>query len=208
MRCDRSGATPLEIFIALAPGATPPAALVADHDAGASSGGAAAPRTLTVDPGVLHGIGDPGIDDYDCDSFGEVFYDDWLDTFDDVTDVAQAGAMHFFSLTQWDFYPGYHVYKGINTNQVTYLGACNGDSDTPLTVEVHRRFKIVTPPTVTYTWVEVAGAGLGLNQKYTFYSGVPASYRGRLRGPGIADPVDHLSVGVAYTKSPPLGIAF
>jgi hypothetical protein len=123
-----------------------------------------------------------------------------------VTDVADAAHIHFFSLTQWDFYPGYHVYKGINTNQVTYLGACNGDSDTPLTVEVHRRFQIVTPPTVTYTWVEVAGAGLGLNQKYTFYSGVPASYRGRLRGPGIADPVDHLSVGIAYTKSPPLGI--
>jgi hypothetical protein len=69
----RSGGTPLEIFIALAPGTAPPAALVANHEAGARSGGRAAPRPLTVDPGVLHGIGDPGIDDYDCETFGTVF---------------------------------------------------------------------------------------------------------------------------------------
>ena len=56
-------------------------------------------------------------------------------------------------------------------------------------------------------WVPVHTALVGHEMKSTFYSGVPASYRGRVH-PAGATPIDAVGVGAAWTPSPPLGIAY
>lgn len=204
----RLGATSLETFMALAPGVQPPQALVADHERiAARTGGPSEPRALAGDP-LLASVGASTVDEFDCDPFGANFYDEWHEAYEGLADVVLAAHIHNFAESHWDFYPGSHIYKGTNANSLTFLGVCNGDDQTPLTVEVHRRVKTVTPPTVTYSWHEVLDVALGYNERFTFSSIVPAFYRGRLRGPGAADPVAHIGVGVAYTKTPPLGIGF
>ena len=192
-------ATPLEIFMALAPrGSVAPRALKGDHDDYvARTGRDPSPRSL------VFALDDPGIEDFPCDPTGANFYFEWFDTFENVTDYVFAGYGHSLNV-QYTFYPGKHVYEGTNSNDVTYLGACNGDDVTPMTLVVHRRVKIVTPPAVSYSWVEIGEVVLGYDQKYTFYSNLPANYRGRIRALGMGEEIDHFSLGVAYTKSPGL----
>ena len=48
---------------------------------------------------------------------------------------------------------------------------------------------------------------VGNEMKYTFYSGVPASYRGRVYPGQGAPSIEAFGVGAAWTPSPPLGIA-
>lgn len=62
----RSGATPLEIFMALGAGQTAPTSLFADH---ARRGGAAQPRTLTAPPSTTLSLDDPGLEPYVCDVY-------------------------------------------------------------------------------------------------------------------------------------------
>jgi hypothetical protein len=202
-------ATPLEIFMALAPSSYDiPRALTADHNARFGSD-VSRPRLLSP-PRTTLNLDDPGVEDFDCNAEGTNFYFGWLDTFENVTDHVSAGVGHNL-FDKYTFYPGGHYNDDGSIspgyNQVTYLGACNGDDDTPLTVEVHRRMKYLSPPNVMYIWTEITEVLLSDNEKYTFYSDLPASYRIRLKPP-MDDLVDHFGVGVAYTKAPPLGIEF
>jgi hypothetical protein len=197
-------ATPLEIFLALAPrGALVPGALSVDHELHARASGAsdAPPRDLSGS--VSFGVGDPGVEEFACDGTGFNFAQAWYDEFDDVTTYAAVGSMHQIAST-YTFYPGAPVYYGTNTNSVTYFGACNGDEVAPLTVEIHRRFKYIEPPTVVYQWLKVTDVVLDGLQKYTFYSGIPASYREVVKPPA-GDVVEHAQAAAAWTLSPVLG---
>lgn len=199
-------ATPLEIFLALAPDTAVPRVLRDNHDAymTQSGHGAGPPRSFGTAVAAL-GLGEGGLGDFDCDGFGSNFYHGWLNTFENVTDHAHAAFAHHHSYPLYTFYPGGHIYYGTNTNQVTYLGACNGDFDTPFTLDIQRRIKYPTPPTTTTIWAEVTTETIMNDQKYTFYSNLPGSYRGQLK---TTEPVDHMGWGVAYTKSPGLASLF
>jgi hypothetical protein len=204
-------ATSMEVFLALAPaGARVPDALVRDHEAHLRRTGSspAPPRDLKADV-ALFDVDDPGIDTFDCDSFGQNWYDAWHDAFDAVMDTAKAAHVHQFPPgLLYSFYPGGY-YNNDNSitpgfNQVTYLGACNG-ADEPLIVDVQRRIANHTPEGTTYAWTPVDQAILGYNQKYTFHSNIPASYRGRL---SADDTVEHMSFAVAYNKGLPKSAGF
>ena len=198
-------ATPLEIFLALAPrGSAVPPALQSDHeDFAARSGRSSDPRDLTA---YLTQQGN-GVSDLVCGS-QDTFYWAWLDAFEGVTDHVLAAEGHAL-LGQYTFYPGKHIYKMTNTNDITYLGACNDHSFAPevLTMEVHRRIKTVDAGVTTNTWFEISEADLNIDEMYVFYSNLPASYRARVKSPtdGL---VEHYTIAVAYTKTPYLSIGF
>jgi hypothetical protein len=199
-------ATPLEIYMALAPpGSLVPEVLRLDHaQYAARTGGSPVPRNLTGQAGVF-GPADPGEEHTSCDAFGS-FADDWFAAFAGLTDYVFAEPRHFLDGT-FTFYPGKHVYLGTNTNKVTYLGACNGHvvgGAATMTMQVHRRIKIVSGNDVSFMWVQIAEVDLGDEEKYTFYSNFPASYRGRVRPTIDGSIVDHYVVAVAYDKTPGL----
>jgi hypothetical protein len=193
----RFDATPLEVYLAVAPrGAGVPDALARDHRLRA----AGAPRALgalPVGPTVAGDLTDPGYGIEECDAFIGVWNKKWKDAFAGVTKYREAAYLTSIA-APFTFYPGASVYYGTNTNSKTYLGACNGASMGDLVLEVHRR--------ISGQWVEVLEVEIDSYEKYTFYSGVPASYRGRTYG---ADGVvlSHYGVGAAWTLSPPIGIA-
>jgi hypothetical protein len=193
-------ATPLEVYLALAPrGAAVPDALVRDHRARAALAGVPgrAPRALDPAPAAAADVTEPGEGPNACDSFGGPWITEWKNAFAGITKYREAAYLHQYAAT-FTFYPGAPVYNGTNTNSKTYLGACNGDEVDTLVFEVHRR--------VGGVWFEVHEAEIGAYEKYTFYSGLPASYRGRTYGKG-GSIVEHYGVGAAWTLSPPLGIA-
>jgi hypothetical protein len=199
-------ATPLEIYLALAPrGAAAPEILRSDHaQYAARTGASSAPRDLAGQAGQF-GPTDPGEEHTSCDAFGS-WGDTWLMDFAGLTDYAFAEGRHFLD-GNWTFYPGKHVYEGTNTNDVTYLGACNGHvigGAVTMTMQVHRRIKIVTGNMVSVMWVQIAEVELSDEEKYTFYSNLPASYRGRVKPTFDGAIVDHYTVAVAYDKSPGL----
>ena len=203
-------ATPLELYLALKTGdADVPQLLVDDH----ARQKAEAPRNLSVSLGSLgtQGLDDPGIDDHYC-GYDEWKWD-WVDAFENLTDYYPVGSGHIINPgSQYTFYPGSHVYNVTNTNQVTYLGACSRDTggDT-MTFEIHRWLPTVvyhlypTPPTVTWSWKKISTVSVDGYEKYTFYSPIPARYRGRVKALGGA--VSGFGIGAAYTKSPPIGFA-
>ena len=198
-------ATPLEIFLALAPrGSAVPQALRTDHeDFAARSGHSRAPRDLTA---YLTQQGN-GVSDLVCSS-QDTFYWAWLDAFEGIADHVLAAEGHQLS-GHYTFYPGKHIYEGTNTNDITYLGACNDHSFEPevLTMKVHRRLKTVQAGVTTITWLEIAEADLNIDEMYVFYSFLPASYRARVESPsdGI---VEHYTIAVAYTKTAYLTTGF
>ncbi len=198
-------ATPLEIFLAVAPrGSAVPQALGTDHqDFTARSGRSAVPRDLTAH---LTQQGN-GVSDLVC-STQDTFYWAWLDAFEGIADHVLAAEGHQLS-GQYTFYPGKHIYKGTNTNDITYLGACNDHSFEPevLTMEVHRRIKTVDAGVTTYTWYEISEVNLDIDEMYVFYSNLPASYRARVKSP-TDDIVEHYTIAVAYTKTPYLTSGF
>ena len=97
------------------------------------------------------------------------------------------------------FYPGAQVYYGTNTNSITYLGACNGHEKVDLVLEVHRRScgscGVSTP------WPRILKVKIPSYEKYTFYSGVPAGYRGFIYG-AYNGSIEHAGIGAAWTLSP------
>ena len=198
-------ATPLEIFLALAPrGSAVPQALRTDHeDFAARSGRSPAPRDLTA---YLTQQGN-GVSDLVC-SDQDTFYWAWLDAFEGVTDHVLAAEGHQLS-GHYTFYPGKHIYEGTNTNDITYLGACNDHSFEPevLTMEVHRRIKTVDAGVTSYTWFKISEVNLNIDEMYVFYSNLPASYRARVKSP-TDDIVEHYTIAVAYTRTPGLSIGF
>jgi hypothetical protein len=199
-------ATPLEIFLALAPrGSAVPQALRTDHEAfAARSGRSRAPRDLTAHLTQQGGNGPGGLA---CGS-QDTFYWAWLDAFEGVTDYVFAAEGHAL-LGHWTFYPGKHIYEGTNTNDITYMGACNDHSFNPelLTMEVRRRIKTVTNGVTSYSWPVIAGTDLYIDEMYVFHSNLPASYRARVSSPE-GQIVEHYTVAVAYTKTPFLTSGF
>jgi hypothetical protein len=198
-------ATPLEIFLALAPqGSAVPQQLRTDHeDFAARSGRSRASRDLTVYLAQQGG----GVSDLVCSS-QDTFYWAWLDAFEGVTDYVFPGVGHQLSGT-YNFYPGKHIYEGTNLNDITYLGACNDHSFEPemLRMEVLRRIKTVNAGVTSYTWYEISEVDLNIDEMYVFYSNLPASYRGRVKSP-MDGVVEHYTVAVAYTKTPGLTAGF
>lgn len=190
-------ATPLEVYLAVKPGrAGAPASLVRDHRGRA--GALAEPRALSLaGPGAL-GLNTPGIEPYDCSAFAGGWNDDWKAAFIGVTKYQATVSFHPMS-GAFVFYPGSNVYYGTNTNSKTYLGACNQDFGTSLKVEIHRK--------VNGSWNTVHQVNLLDNTKYTFYSGLPAYYRGRASvAPGHW--VSSSGLGAAWTISPGLSQGF
>ena len=57
-------------------------------------------------------------------------------------------------------------------------------------------------PAVIYVWVEVAQVTLDPNQKYTFASAIPASYREHLWPATNGAVIMHAQAGGAWTPSP------
>lgn len=193
-------ATPLEVYLALQPRTTGvPAPLLRDHQmrAGRARTATATPRALAALQPTASGLQDPGYEFYACDSFGDEWIEDWTNAFAGITKYRAAIYRHQ-QAGAFLFYPGAPVYYGTNTNSKTYLGACNGDAYDDLVMEVHRR--------IGGQWVKVYEATIDSYEKYTFYSGVSASYRGRTQGAG-ASVVEHYGVGAAWTLSPPVAIA-
>jgi hypothetical protein len=153
----------------------------------------------SVDPRILAGpsagagpLADPGYDTYACDSFGTEWVSDWKAAFVGITKYRAADYKHNY-VSPLTFYPGAPVYYGTNTNSITYLGACNGDSHDDLIMEVHRR--------ISGTWTKIYEATIGSYEKYTFYSGIPAAYRGRTYG-ADGSVIEHYGFAAAWTLSP------
>lgn len=187
-------ATPLEVYLALQPrGTMAPEALVRDHRlrAAVSRTVTEAPRVLSAVP-IAMSLASPGVEFYVCDAFGWDWIDDWKAAFVGITKYREATYRHQQS-GNFTFYPGAPVYEGTNTNSKTYLGACNGDAYDDLVVEIHRR--------ISGAWVKVHEVTLDSYEKYTFYSGVPSSYRGRAHAVG-GQINEHYGVGAAWTLSP------
>jgi hypothetical protein len=187
-------ATPLEVYLALRPRDTGvPDRLLRDHQRAAWLRGVSGiPRTLTATAAGATPLTDPGYDSYPCDSSGTQWVADWKAAFVGITKYRSATYKHS-QADNLNFYPGAPVYYGTNTNSITYLGACNGDDRRYLTMAVQRRS--------SGKWVEIAIAYIESFEKYTFYSGVPAAYRGRIYvHPN--DPHEHYGIGAAWTLSP------
>ena len=137
-------------------------------------------------------LADPGYDSYECNHFGYDWVEDWKAAFVGITKYRAAAYAHNYA-PPYTFYPGAPVYYGTNTNSITYLGACNGDSQDDLIMEVHRR--------ISGTWVKIYQATIESYEKYTFYSPIPAAYRGRTYG-ADGSVVEHYGMGAAWTLSP------
>jgi hypothetical protein len=186
------GATALEVFQAARPLSPAPAALVRDHERRRKM---SAPRNVQL-PNELdlvsRDLKDPGSESYLCHFFGDEWLADWDSSFVGVTKYRAAAYPHFQTGTI-TFYPGAPVYYGTNTNSITYLGACNGDDVDDLTFEIHRR--------ISGSWTPILSVLIGFSEKYTFYSPIPASYRGRTYGADRAT-IEHYGIGAAWTLSP------
>jgi hypothetical protein len=143
-------------------------------------------------PAAAGPLAEPGYDSYACDSFGSEWVADWKDAFVGITKYRAAAYAHNYS-PPYTFYPGAPVYYGTNTNSLTYLGACNGDSHDDLVMEVHRW--------ISGAWTPIYTATIDGYQKFTFYSPIPARYRGRTYG-ADGSTVEHYGVGAAWTLSP------
>jgi hypothetical protein len=187
-------ATPLEIYLALAPAASlAPAALLRDHEQSTSTPA----RTLTVP--VAYGV---PLDNFDCDP-PQNFEDDWFDTYTGVTSHVVVQSYDDFDWAQYDWYPGAHVYNGTDNNLVTHFGICNADHDRSFSVEIHRKVKYTTGGEQQIIWHNLVTAVIGYNGRFTFHTNLPGSYRQRLIASG-GTPIEQLAVGAAYTKSPPV----
>jgi hypothetical protein len=207
----RYRATPLEIFSAAAPrGTIPPAALRLDHYRYQRRSGwpPAAPRDLSLELATLN-LDDPGVEPFACDGMGHNWNGGWADTFAGVTDYEASTFKHqYVPNPYYTFYPGGY-YNQDNTitpgyNSITYLGACNGDENTPFTLQIHRRINYgTTPDGPTWIWTDVDDVILSDQEKYTFHSNVPGSYRGRVTAD---ETIGHFGAGVAYTKYVPIGV--
>ena len=150
------------------------------------------PRFTGPSAGGKSPLADPGYDIYDCDSCGTEWIADWKAAFVGITKYREALYPHNYS-PPLTFYPGAPVYYGTNTNSITYLGACNGDSHDDLIMEVHRR--------ISGTWTKIYEATISGYEKYTFYSGIPAAYRGRTYGAN-GSVIEHYGFAAAWTLSP------
>jgi hypothetical protein len=135
---------------------------------------------------------DPGHGSHSCEPTGVEWYNDWKAAFVGITKYREAAYRHF-KPGPYFFYPGAAAYHGTNTNSKTYLGACNGDHEVELRLEIHRW--------VDEKWKRILLVGLESGAKYTFYSGVPARYRGKAYGRD-GETVEHYGVGAAWTLSP------
>ncbi len=198
-------ATPLEVYLALRPRNTDvPELLLRDHQRAAQSRGATAHARVAAPPRpAASPLADPGYDSYACDSSGTQWIADWKDAFVGITKYREA-AYRNFQPGNYYFYPGAAVYYGTNTNSITYLGACNGEDRTSLSMAVHRRNRNHVDHGHDLPgdhWVEIHYASIAPYEKYTFYSPIPAFYRGFIHHP--AD-VDHYGIGAAWTLSPPI----
>lgn len=191
----RWNATPLEMFLALAPTARAPDLLLRDHNAATRE----PPRTLQVP--VLHGV---PIDNFDCDP-PENFEADWHDTYDGVMQTVVAESYYDFPWEQFDWWPGSHAYHGTNNNQATHFGICNGDVNAYFSVRVDRRIKYSNDGVTQTIWSHQVTASFGYMGRLTFHTNLPGIFRMRLFDPNIT-PISQLSAGAAYTKSPPVGI--
>jgi hypothetical protein len=191
---ERQQASALEVYLALHPaGTVAPARLVRDHERVAMVRRTGpAPRLLANPSSGQSPFTDPGHGSYTCDHFGTQWVADWKAAFVGVTKYREAKYHHNYS-PAWKFYPGAAVYHGTNTNSKTYLGACNGDDEHELRFEIHRW--------IGGKWTRILTAGLAGGSKYTFYSGVPARYRGKTYGHN-RETVEHYGVGAAWTLSP------
>jgi hypothetical protein len=189
-------ATPLEIYLAIAPrGSAAPALLYADHaETVARTHRDPAPRDLTTQlaqGGPSHSCLNPA-----------TWAADWIDWFSGVTQYRFSDWFHWQPTApqeRW-FYPGKHIYDGTNTNDISYLGVCHqmGSAPWPLEVQIHRRKKVVQSGVTSFTWVEIASANLNDGAAYTFYSNLPASYRGYVE---TLPYTNDYALGVAYTKT-------
>ena len=191
---EKQHATALEMYLALRPaGAAVPEQLARDHERAAMARSAApAPRLLANPAAGRSPFTEPGHGPYTCDHFGLDWVADWKAAFVGITKYREALYHHNYS-PKYTFYPGAAVYHGTNTNAKTYLGACNGDDEHELRLEIHRW--------IGEKWTRILLAGLAGGSKYTFYSGVPARYRGKTYGAGD-ETVEHYGVGAAWTLSP------
>ena len=117
--------------------------------------------------------------------------DDWKRAFLGLTKYREAAYLQQ-PQGAYTFYPGSAAYYGTGTNARTYLGACNGDSADALTVTIQRR--------AGAQWVAVAAVAVGSYERFTFYGGLPASYRGRVRGAN-GSVVERYGVGAAWTPA-------
>jgi hypothetical protein len=211
-------ASPLEIYLAFkAASDEVPKALVRDHKLQMVRAGQAnaPPRELPLQDS-LPGTAAPELEPFVCDAFATNWFNYWNDTFEGVTESLGVIFKHNLQV-MYTFYPGYNVYAGTGTNRKTYLGACNGDVQNNVGIEVHRWGPVVQfnpspqPPTVTWQWLLVPGTNIAieLQERYLFYSGHPnGRFRARINPPEGGQVHEHLGVGAAWTKSFPLGIGF
>lgn len=192
-------ATPLEVFLALRPrNGGVPDRLLRDHQmrVAQSRETTGAPRALAAPRPTGSELTDPGFDLHECD-VDEAWVGDWKDAFAGITKYRSADYAYDLFGT-YTFYPGAPVYFGTNTNFKTYLGACNGPAqsdDYLLLMNVDRR--------ISGLWMKVHEAIISPQETYTFYAGVPASFRGRtssLTGYVVAS----YGIGAAWTLSPPI----
>jgi hypothetical protein len=203
----RFRATPLELFLAAAPrGTTEPTLLRQDHYAYQRRSGwpARPPRDLAVELANLD-LDDPGVEPFACDSLGFNWKDGWAATFDGLTAHWRAGFIHqLHSTADYTFYPGGYynadgsITGGFNAN--TYLGACSGDEHTAVTVVVQRRIAYQTEDGPVASWTGIQEIPLNNQEKYTFHSNIPASFRGHVSADVT---VEHFGAGVAYNKAMP-----
>jgi hypothetical protein len=212
-------ASPLEIYLAFAPAADDvPKALITDHKLQMARAGKAnaPPRELRLQHSLPGTAAPPELEPFECDSFGSNWTTYWNDTFEGVTDFLGVAFLHQLQ-TMYTFYPGYNVFAGTGTNRQTYLGACNGDVQNHVGMEVHRWGPVVQfnpapqPPTVKWQWLLVPGTqvSIELQERYLFYSGHPTGrYRARINPPEAGEVHEHFGVGAAWTKSFPIGIGF
>lgn len=203
----RFRATPLELFLAAAPpGTRAPALLYDDHYAYQRRSGwpSRPPRDLSGELAKLD-LDDPGVEPFECDSMGYNWRQQWRATFEELTDHRASAFIHQLQPElEYRFYPGgYYNADGSITggfNAVTYLGACNGDEYTALPLRVERRIAYQTPDGQVSSWTGIQDISLNNQEKYTFHSNVPASFRGYVS----ADvQLLHFGAAVAYNKSMP-----
>lgn len=190
----RQQATPLEVYLAFRPDwADLPDRLVRDHQRLAMArGGSPGPRLLAAPAAGASAFDDPGHGSYTCEHTGVQWVADWKAAFAGITKYRAAAYLHNYPPAYF-FYPGAPVYYGTNTNSKTYLGVCNGDDEHELRLEVHRW--------ISGKWKWILTAAVQGGVKYTFYSGIPARYRGKTYGAG-GETVEHYGVGAAWSLSP------
>ena len=145
----------------------------------------------TFDGGTtMAGTSVPGLESCPATT-GWDWIDDWKSAFLGLTRYREAAYLQQRQ-GAYTFYPGSAAYYGTGTNARTYLGACNGDSADALMVTIQRR--------AGAQWVAVAVVAVGSYERFTFYGGLPASYRGWVRGSN-GSVVERYGVGAAWTPT-------